>query len=174
MKRRKPVLFFVLLLLQVLFLSGMAASYYAIDSLGKEIRLKMVPVDPRDIFYGDYVQLSYEISSLPWTIWKGTEHPNTGETVYVVLHRSGAYDHAVAVYPTKPHLKEGETVLPARVREWGQGEQLNLVYGFERYYVEENTGKAIQERRDQAAVTVKLAPWGQTKVTALTFDTEKK
>lgn len=174
MRQRKARVFFVLLLLQALFLGGMAASYYAVDAVGKELRLKTAPVDPRDLFYGDYVELAYEISSLPWTLWKGGAHPDKKETVYVVLRRSGSHDAAVAVYPEKPEEKEGETVLQARVRSWGQPEQLNLVYGFERYYVEENTGKELEERREQATVSVKVAPWGQTKIIGLTFDEEKK
>ncbi|MFT9846478.1 GDYXXLXY domain-containing protein [Aneurinibacillus sp. REN35] len=174
MKQRKSLAFGVLLVLQILFLTGMAASYYAVDSFGTEVRLKTAPVDPRDLFYGDYVQLSYEISELPWSMWKGTEKPAGGQTVYVVVHREGEHDTAVGVYPDKPDTQAGETVLPARVQRWGSEEQLNLVYGFERYYVEENTGKELEEKREQATVTVKVAPWGQPKVTGLTFAGEKR
>lgn len=170
MKRRASALFAVLVLLQVLFLGGMGASYYAVDAVGKEIRLKTAPVDPRDLFYGDYVQLSYEISSLPWSVWKGGERPEEGQTVYVVLRRNEAYDSAVAVYPVKPQAKDGEAILQARVRGWGESEHLNLLYGFERYYVEENTGKEWGERSGQAIVTVKVAPWGQSKITGLVFE----
>lgn len=170
MKRRASALFAVLVLLQVLFLGGMGASYYAVDAVGKEIRLKTAPVDPRDLFYGDYVQLSYEISSLPWSVWKEGERPEEGRTVYVVLRRNGAYDSAVAVYTVKPQAKDGEAILQARVRGWGESEHLNLLYGFERYYVEENTGKEWEERSGQAIVTVKVAPWGQSKITGLVFE----
>lgn len=170
MKRRAPVLFVVLVLLQVLFLGGMAASYYAVDAVGKEIRLKTAPVDPRDLFYGDYVRLSYEISALPWSVWKGGERPEEGQTVYVILHKDGAYDSAVAVYPAKPQTKDGETVLQARVRGSGDSEHLNLLYGFERYYVEENTGRELEEHSGQAIVTVKVSSWGQSKITGLVFE----
>lgn len=173
MRQRKTLIFTVLLLLQLLFLGGMAASYYAVDAFGTEVRLKTVPIDPRDLFYGDYVQLSYEVSALPWSLWKGAERPEKGQTVYVIVRRQGEHDAAVGAYPEKPDVKAGETVLAARVQNWGEAEQLRLVYGFERYYVEENTGKELEEKREQATVLVKVAPWGQTKVTGLTFAQQK-
>jgi uncharacterized membrane-anchored protein len=173
MKRRSPRLFFLLLLLQTMFLIGIAASYYAVDVVGEELRLKTAPVDPRDLFYGDYVELAYEIGSLPWTVWKGNERPEGKQNVYVVLRREGVYDRAIAVYPNKPETKSGETVLQARVRDWGEMNSLNLTYGFERYYVEENTGKAIEERRELATIIVKVAPWGQARVTNLVFADKK-
>jgi uncharacterized membrane-anchored protein len=37
--------------------------HYWIET-GEKIMLRVEPVDPRDLFRGDYVSLSYEISSL--------------------------------------------------------------------------------------------------------------
>src|SRR6185437_13702730 len=84
--KRRAKLLLLLVLLQVLFLGGIAGSYYAVGWFGDEIKLKTVPVDPRDLLYGDYVTLGYEISRLEPALWKGGEElPKTGSRVYVLL-----------------------------------------------------------------------------------------
>ena len=49
---------------------------------GTEIRLRTVPVDPRDLFRGDYVILAYPISTVEAAGQPGFQR---GERVYVCL-----------------------------------------------------------------------------------------
>ena len=51
--------------LQTGVLGYMIASRAAILRSGMEVLLKTAPVDPRDLLRGDYVILSYDISSVP-------------------------------------------------------------------------------------------------------------
>ncbi|AFC32623.1 hypothetical protein PM3016_5966 [Paenibacillus mucilaginosus 3016] len=155
---------------QVLVLAGIALSYYAVGWYGQDIRLRTVPVDPRDIFYGDYVTLSYEISRLDSTLWKEAAPPERGDTVYVVV-KQGTDGVAVpmAVYVSKPSLAEGEAALKGIVQyAWNpdfRGEEsFSVRYGIERYYVPEGTGKALEERAANLIVRVKAAPWGQVTI----------
>ncbi|WP_426448545.1 GDYXXLXY domain-containing protein [Paenibacillus sp. S-38] len=152
---------------QVLVLAGIALSYYAVGWYGQEIRLRTVPVDPRDIFYGDYVTLSYEISRMDGALWKETVPPERGDTAYVVV-KPGADGIAVpvAVYGSKPSLAAGETALKGIVeygwdRNFESVRQLSVRYGIERYYVPEGTGGKLETQASNLTVRVKAAPWGQ-------------
>ncbi|MCZ8519004.1 MULTISPECIES: GDYXXLXY domain-containing protein [Paenibacillus] len=162
---------------QALVLAGIALSYYAVGWYGQELRLRTVPVDPRDIFYGDYVTLSYEISRLEGTLWKEAEPPKRGDTAYVVVKPgSDGISVPVAAYRSKPALAAGETALKGIVQYgWVKGngnssdenfnesfhENFSVRYGIERYYVPEGTGKALEKQAAHLTVRVKSAPWGQ-------------
>jgi uncharacterized membrane-anchored protein len=159
-------------LLQVLFLFFIAGSYYSIDYFGKEIKIKTVPVDPRDILYGDYVTLQFEISNVPLIRYKGdTADLNRGKrTAYVVLDKNKKGYYVVnSIYPDKPDISEDQVVLTANIdRTWGETtDQLHLTYGFERYYLQENTGKKLEQQANDMDVIVSVAPWGAHKITKL-------
>jgi uncharacterized membrane-anchored protein len=62
--RRRRIALLVVVCVQLalpLTLAGLAAADLA---FGDEIKLKAAPVDPLDVFRGNYVVLRYEISSL--------------------------------------------------------------------------------------------------------------
>jgi uncharacterized membrane-anchored protein len=155
--------------LQVLFLLGMALSYYAVGWYGQEIRLKTIPIDPKDYLYGDYVTLNYEVSQLKPELWnKQTdgELPQDGSVVYVLLRSDGGLYKAVQVSGSKPQAKADEAVLKGVVQSrWD--DTLQIKYGIERYYIPEGTGKELEEKARDTVVKVKLAPWGQMKLEGL-------
>ena len=55
----------VVALAQIGFLGWIIAGRAAVLRDGREIMLKVEPVDPRDLLRGDYVSLCYEISRIP-------------------------------------------------------------------------------------------------------------
>ena len=55
---------------------------------GEKILLKTTPVDPRDIFRGDYVSLRYEISSLNLDELAVKQSFKGNEKVYVILQKN--------------------------------------------------------------------------------------
>ena len=57
-------LFIVVIALQVVFLLGIVGYRETILTLGRTAVLQTVPVDPRDLFRGEFVVLRYEISTL--------------------------------------------------------------------------------------------------------------
>jgi uncharacterized membrane-anchored protein len=160
----KRVLFYGVILLQALFLLIMTASYYAIDAMGEEIRLKTVPVDPRDIFYGDYVVLQYEISTISKELWVEHEQPEYGERVYVVLEKEGEYHHVASISLIKPELGANETFIQGRYLYDMDEHNMYIEYGIERYFVPEGTGKAIENSSGNLEAYIKMAPWGQLKI----------
>jgi len=53
------------IILQLIVLVGMIAMRLTPLLTGQTILLRVVPVDPRDIFRGDYVTLAYECCRIP-------------------------------------------------------------------------------------------------------------
>jgi uncharacterized membrane-anchored protein len=167
--KRRLQLLVILVLVQALFLCGIAGSYYAVGWFGHEIKIKTTPVDPRDLLYGDYVTLGYEISNLKSQMWKESgSKPDQGEQVYVALKpsASGIYE-AVGVYRNMPALLPSEqAVLKGRVTSsWD--ESIRIQYGLERYYVPEGTGKELEQAASNMIVRVKIAPWGQMRISGM-------
>ena len=68
---------------------------------GTELRLRVQPVDPRDMFRGNYVRLGYHFSTLPMEL--GEKTFSKGDVVYVSLQpddRNGWA--ATAIHADKP------------------------------------------------------------------------
>lgn len=166
--RRRTLGIALLTLLQTLVLIWLAVSYYAIGWFGTEIKVKTEPVDPRDLLYGDYVRLSYDISRIPAGLWKGEgDLPKRGTAVYVVLSpEPSGMMRPEAVYDKKPDAAEGQVVLKGRsAYSWEQ--EISVEYGVERYYVPEGTGKELEEKADNLIARMKVAPWGQARIESL-------
>ncbi len=79
--------FFLLILLQILILAGMIGYRHYWIETGEKIMLRVSPVDPRDLFRGDYVHLAYEISSLDLDRLSVKEAFRPREKVYVTLEK---------------------------------------------------------------------------------------
>jgi len=80
--------FVLLILLQVALLTGMIVYRYHWVATGKKVLLRTEPVDPRDVFRGDYVQLRYEISSLNLGEMGIQDQFRPMERVYVHLEKN--------------------------------------------------------------------------------------
>ncbi|WP_226037690.1 GDYXXLXY domain-containing protein [Aquibacillus saliphilus] len=163
----KRIFFYIIVGLQFLFLVGMAASYYMIDYFGETIKLETLPVDPQDIFYGDYVTLRYEIEEIQANKWGGNENPTSGNRVYVLLeNKEGAYQ-VVKASDEKFQPSSGQVMLTAKYKYHDSINSIYQVdYGLGRYYIEDNTGQQY-EQSGEMIVTVAVAPWGQKKITDL-------
>jgi uncharacterized membrane-anchored protein len=163
--RNRFRLLIVLVLVQAIFLIGIALSFYAVGWYGKEIRLQTAPIDPRDLVYGDYVVLNYEISQIKATLWKGAgKLPRQGDILYVVVrldkrNAKGTFE-AVAAYDHKPSINPGEVILIGR-SGYTFDDMINVKYGLETYYVPQNTGKALEEQVGQFVAKVKVASSGR-------------
>lgn len=135
---------------------------------GREIALPIVPVDPRDLFRGDYVTLGYPMSQIKIAdLPAGASFKElaAGRTAYVTLHQGADQAWApVAVAPAYPAAAADADVVVRGVvtnlwntQESG-GDRIFLRYGLERYFVPEGTGRELEEKvRDktmQAIVAV--------------------
>ncbi len=137
---------------------------------GTEIRLRSVPVDPRDLFRGDYVILAYPISTVEADA-AGQPGFERGERVYVSLGRDEqGFAKATGVTRDWPKAGDGTVVIAGRVTSTsacatnengdfdcsGRRNRLRIAYGLESYFVPQGEGKAI-ETTDKARIEVVAA-----------------
>lgn len=79
--------FIALVLLQVLLLVGIAGYRQWWAATGTRVVLRTEPVDPRDLFRGDYVRLAYGITNLDLDQFGMREDFRHNDPIYVLLER---------------------------------------------------------------------------------------
>lgn len=160
---------------QLLVLTGMIAGNALPHWGSRVILLRVVPVDPRDLFRGDYVNLSYEISRPPSGPSEGLQTSPAltdrrdwqGREVYVTLAPDADGEHY--------HASRFSTAVPPPRTLFIAGtvtDRFRITYGIESYFVEEGEGKkyeeAIREHRLSAEVAVNSK--GQAQLRGLRID----
>lgn len=136
--------------LQLLILAGIAGARQWTLATGTTVLLETAPVDPRDLFRGDYVVLNYKISSLDRRALGITETFRPGQVVYVGLEPRGKFWEAVSVGTQRPQgvYLRGRT-------EFSFGEDtVRVSYGVESYFVPEGSGRLVERTRDPLSVEV--------------------
>lgn len=156
-------------LLLVFGLLALVQQRAGILSSGTEIRLRTVPVDPRDLFRGDYVVFNYPINVVD--TGKDAGAFKSGETVYVALGRDAeGFARAVGVSRSRPSVGGDAVVIAGRVTSTsacalndagefdcsGDRRRLRIAYGIESYFVPQGEGRAI-ETTDKARIEVVIA-----------------
>ncbi len=111
--------FWVLVFLQILLLAGIIGYRHYWLATGERVLLRTVPVDPRDILRGDYVRLSYDISTLDLDRLEGEDKFVRNENVYVVLRKNadGTYSPTAAL----DDPPRGERFIKGRVISQSEG-----------------------------------------------------
>ncbi len=130
-------------------------------SSGREVVLKTVPVDPRDIFRGEYVALRYDISEFDYYRYsfmarKGYQnYAEVGDTIYLRLNNDGS------IYAPNTGMPQFSTVQPSygefyingvvtgnreipQNLETSANMRMTVKYGIESYFVPEGTGGEIE------------------------------
>ena len=141
---------------------------------GREIVLPIVPVDPRSLFRGDYVRLSYDVSRVPARVIEG--RLPRGATVYVTIGR-GADGIWTPVKAAPAHDAPGGTeaiVLKGRLEHGGpiDGRDSFVRYGIESYFVPEGKGRELEAlaRDQQLAAVVAVDARGNAAIKGLMID----
>lgn len=150
--RRTLVTFFVLA--QVLVLGFMAGQREYILRFGETVYLRTAPIDPRDIFRGDFVRLDYEISTPGLAAMRGTlkEHLKDRDYVAYAALTEGAdglasLDYITDVVPDRQLYIRGRLTGSGRFAA-GRGSG-QVRYGIEQLFVEQGEGRAIEKRRGE-------------------------
>jgi uncharacterized membrane-anchored protein len=152
---------------------------------GQEVRLETAPVDPRDLFRGDYVVLDYRIGTVnaPSNV---TTPFVRGQRVFVTLRpdESGKAK-AVAIAAEQPAVTGNDIVIAGFVRaastcqlnEAGNRDcklgsnAIGVRYGLESYFVPEGEGRKIElTPRARVEVVAAVAPSGQAAIKRLLID----
>lgn len=170
--RYKLVAFIVVL--QVAFFLGWSAFEQGMFDSGEPtyIRVKTMPIDPRDYLSGQYMILSYEFSaSGRWNQetnkWEEFDFikeikPSLrqGQTVWIVLRPNGELYEPVRMTHEKPEsLLEGQVAFKGRYVYHNRFE-----YGIEKYFFQE--GKK-EPKLEDVTVELKITPRGLARVSRL-------
>ncbi len=114
--------FLVVVLLQVLLLVGMIGYREHWISTGERILLRTVPLDPRDIFRGDYVSLSYDISNLDLDALGTPAGIRMNDRIFVSLIRDadGTYKAVSArtAPPAQGRYIQGRALHEMQAQKW--------------------------------------------------------
>lgn len=155
---------------------------------GREVLLKTVPVDPRDILMGDYVILNYEIGQIDLkdssynyvqVIDKNNKKRYVPSCKYELnkqVYTKLSVDkdnlaHIEGIYDKKPtdnrlYLKGKMSKCDTILTFWKNGTCIK--YGIESYYVKEKTGKDIEKNlRNGTLVKVSIDRNGNAKIKEL-------
>ncbi len=150
------------IVMQVLILIGVVVSAALPLVTGTDITVRTRPVDPRDLFRGNYAQLSYDFSIVPLRALAMTAPIRTGEVLYVSLQqgRDGLHEFAAASFE-KP--EEG-LFLRGRV-EYVMEDQVSVLYGTEAFFAPKETALALElTLRERAVATLAVSDSGRARI----------
>jgi len=150
------------IVVQVLILIGMVVSAALPLLMGTDITVRTRPVDPRDLFRGNYAQLSYDFSRIPLQELASMVPLRTGEVVYVSLQqgRDGLHEFAAASLE-KPDIG---LFLRGRVEYVTEG-QMSVLYGIEAFFAPKDTALALEQTlRERAVATLAVSGSGRARI----------
>nr|WP_249142035.1 GDYXXLXY domain-containing protein [Bradyrhizobium diazoefficiens] len=177
----KVALFAAAGLIQFALLAVMIIDRAQILRDGTEVALQTHPVDPRDLFRGDYVRLAYDISEVPSGALLNQPAGARDPFVFVRLAPGpdGLY-RAVSVQTEAGPVQSPEVLIRGRVT-YGTNcgtdfrafcPKLQIKYNLERYFVPEGEGRALEDARNSRKLTVVAAvtPSGRAAIKRLLVD----
>ena len=135
----------------------------------------------RDLLRGDYVILTYDVSTISTTSIIG-QKPETGDAARLHVRlkpgADGFWTVSEASFDPLP-VEHGSVVLlsqPVTIYdwEWQNAGNLTVSYGIERFYVPEGEGRPIEDGRNEGRVSVaaRVSEDGQAQIRALMLDGE--
>lgn len=179
---QKKILYLTLIFWLLIFSGFIAYKEYTLRT-GTEVMLKTLPVDPRDLFRGDYVTLNYEISTLDMErIEAENSYFYYGDPVYLALKLENGYGLPEKIYTTPP---DNELYIKGKVNDiiydWesedGTIQELRVDYGIESYFVPEGRGMEIEKEqqigRKQVNAKVIIDKYGNAVIKSLSIEGEE-
>jgi uncharacterized membrane-anchored protein len=159
-------------------LAAMVVDRVRLLKSGREIVLPIVPVDPRDLFRGEYVRLAYDVSNVPTRLLEGAV-PGQNGAFYVVLEKKpeGAWAPVKLVSAMPREESPDRIVLKARtLHGWridpGRNTNVAVRYGIESYFVPEGQGRKLEDlaRQKKLAALVAVDSRGNAAIKGLIVD----
>jgi uncharacterized membrane-anchored protein len=161
--KRRRIALLVIVCVQLALPLAMAGLAAADLAFGDEIRLKAQPVDPLDVFRGNYVVLSYDISRLQVTF-----DVQQGQRLCADLFQSapGVYG---ARYAYDAPVEDGKTICGRARHDARGGQSVGIEYGIETYYASAERAREIERSisRGQLYVVVDLDEDGDARIERL-------
>ena len=161
--------------LQIGFLAWTISGRAAVLRDGREVLLKVEPIDPRDLLRGDYVRLGYDISQLSPSQFSGggdKVEPDEFAPVWVLLRKGadGVFT-AIAAARARDQISgaaDGDVVIRGEARGLRSTGSGSATFGIERFYLPEGDGKQIEKdmRERPFFVVVAVADDGTAQIKA--------
>jgi len=189
-KRAKNI-FLLIIVIQIFSILGFSFSQEIILRTGEEVILETTPVDPRDIFRGEYVNLRYGISTLTsdQCCFEFLEHDQReevdyGQTIYVYLEpfeeqwiankastsKKGKSNPAHVLIRGK--ITSIESNCPNTIPDdTCKEKEYSIDYGIESYFVPEGKGQEI-EQANELKVIARVNSRGIAKISNLIVNGE--
>jgi len=149
---QKKILYLTIVFWLLIFSGFILYKEYTLRT-GTEVMFKTAPIDPRDLFRGDYVILNYEISILNLEeIPAEDSYFDYSDKIYLALELKDGYGVPKKIYRTPPEdgLYIKGTVKDV-IYDWDTDEtrikQIRIDYGIESYFVPE--GRGIEVEKEQ-------------------------
>jgi uncharacterized membrane-anchored protein len=164
--------------LQIGFLSWTIFSRAAVLRDGREVLLKVEPIDPRDWLRGDYVRLNYEARTVPASLVenRGTSETTRDGDVHVRLGRDDdgywrVRSASLGMPLSAPAGPDEVDILGKAASGWSlpPDGSLTVDYGIDRYYVPEGEGRANEAdmRERPFGILAAVGPDGRAQIKAL-------
>jgi len=154
----------LLVALQLAILVSIAALPLRTLARGEVIRLMVEPLDPRDLFRGDYVVLRYTLlSSIP------SSHPiasgqtfRPGDTIYVSLNAAPMIEwpSPLALPKSLSAIHPGDLAIRGKVVR-ARSDSLDVEYGIESFFVPQGRGREIEQARTGISAEVAIDSRGR-------------
>lgn len=155
----------IVILAQLAVLCGMIVMQMIPLASGTVVWLKVIPVDPRDMFRGDYVILSYDMSRPSTEMMASPQpgEPTLANEIYVTLVPDADGKHHRADQYLRERPLSG-LYITGRQTSWGR-----IEYGIESFYVQEGTGLKYEEavRTGTLSAEVAISSQGQAGLKSL-------
>lgn len=164
----KKKIFIIIGIFWVVLIGGFIGIKEFTLKTGDEILLKTVPIDPRDLFRGDYVVLRYEISTIETSNFSiPVSNFNVGDNIYVSLNVDSEKIGIITnIQKEKP--KTGNFIKGTIKNIYNN--RLTVEYGIESYFVPEGKGREIERNRGKIYAKVAIDDFGNAVIKSLVQD----
>ncbi len=169
---QKKQVFFLLIAFQVLILLGVFGKALYPLVIGEEVKFKVLPRDPRDIFRGNYVDLTYsfnnlDLLTLPNDIDKTAKY-RYGDVFYLELAKKGDFHEPAGVWREKPENKQFMQVIFQDTYSYDTIQSMMVNAGIESYFTEAKNALKIESLNSRDStdviVNVMVAPDGKARI----------
>jgi uncharacterized membrane-anchored protein len=153
-------IFYLTIIFWLLIFSGFILYKEYTLRTGTEVVLKTEPVDPRDLFRGDYVTLNYEISTLDLEEIQAEDlYFDYNDRIYLALALENGYGVPKKIYRNPPDdelyikgtvkevIYDWEAYEDSSITEEPYLKELRVEYGIESYFVPEGRGIEIESQQ---------------------------
>lgn len=169
MKNKKLLKHIGIIMIPLCILVGMTILPTLTLIFGQEIALETIPVDPRDLFRGDYVSLNYKVSRIDPPLFSDKldfgssweeEQEALNKDIYVVLKKVDDYHDIDFITLEKPDTQQpflkGKIQYINRNYDTNKIDHIFMDYRLDKYFVPENTGMALEEASRKGELVAKI------------------